>query len=461
MYKYLFPYSQVPSGSRIVIYGIGEVGMDYYKQMLVTGFCDVVAIIDRKWDEYQNLKCPVYPHEKLGDISCDYIVLAFKTSIHLREIVNTIKSYGVSDEQIIIPTANDAEASIYGEVETEEDLEALAYTKSRLSVAFTMKGGIGDCISNAPLVYMLVRELPDCLIDLVGVKNKGFLEYLFQDCRNINVITKRIVDDQGYALSMEVLRGNVVVAQLKDDIICEKNNAFYEKLKKVQKKNKAEDFDYRIPLQVFWKRFELQGQDYYSAKTCDGILDLNRNVPIPLSKAGQKEFEDLRLLQYITVCGGNGLSKDKSIVSKAWPKEYFDELIRMIKASYPNIQVVQIGAADVEVYQNTDIKLLGKDFEVISWILKNSLLHIDIDGGMVHLASQLGTKCIVLFGPTSVKYLGYKDNINIVSKKCNSCYGLYSENYRCARFMDEPECMYSIRPEMVFEKVRDYLEFVM
>ena len=458
MIKYIFPYKQVPVSSKIVIYGLGEVGIDYYKQMLATDYCDVVAIIDKKWEDYSGFECPVYPREKIAELEYDYIVLAFKTSTHIREILSALKELGVPERKIIKPIHKSVEITVNRSCTTENDSELFAYDISKMSISVMLRGGIGDSISNAPLIYLLIKEMPNCVIDLIGVPNKAFLKYLFCECKNINVITGRIVDEKNYTLSIDIVRGNVVVKQMKTEVLKTVSSSFLKKMQLIQDKNKLEDFDYSIPLHVFWRRFEFLNLDYYDAKTCGGILKLDKNVPVPLTESGKKEFDEFKLDKYITVCGGNGLSKDQSIVSKAWPKEYFEKLIEMIKAEYPELTIVQIGDVDSDEYKKVDRCYLGKEFEVVSWILKNSMRHIDIDGGMVHLASQLGTKCIVLFGPTSAKYLGYKENINILSDKCNSCYGLYSENYRCARFMDEPECMYSIRPEMVFEKVAGLID---
>ena len=99
--------------------------------------------------------------------------------------------------------------------------------------------------------------------------------------------------------------------------------------------------------------------------------------------------------------------------------------------------------------------------ELVAYTLKKSLLHIDIEGGLVHLATQMRTKCIVLFGPTQEEYFGYEENINIKAGSCHDCYGMYLDQSKCARHMEKPECMYSITPEMVMKSVREHLEIVL
>ena len=76
-------------------------------------------------------------------------------------------------------------------------------------------------------------------------------------------------------------------------------------------------------------------------------------------------------------------------------------------------------------------------------------------------ATQLGTKCIVLFGPTVREYYGYEQNINIQAGNCHNCWGLYSDVNRCARDLKEPECMYAITPDMVMRHLEEYMDSIL
>ena len=112
----------------------------------------------------------------------------------------------------------------------------------------------------------------------------------------------------------------------------------------------------------------------------------------------------------------------------------------------------------VQIIKNADVLLLGKNLELVKYILKNSLLHIDCEGGPVHLASQLGTKCVVFFGVTDVNYYGYTQNINLVSEVCSPCYFVWESNKECLLKSKEPPCMLSITPQKVFEVTYNYLK---
>ena len=124
----------------------------------------------------------------------------------------------------------------------------------------------------------------------------------------------------------------------------------------------------------------------------------------------------------------------------------------------PNLCIVQVDAKGTTKVAECDKYIIGESLDVAAYALKCAQLHIDNEGGLVHLASQLGTKCTVLFGPTPISYYGYKENINIQAGNCHNCYWLTGNFVSCYRRMKKPECMYSITPEMVMEKVEEYFK---
>ena len=77
----------------------------------------------------------------------------------------------------------------------------------------------------------------------------------------------------------------------------------------------------------------------------------------------------------------------------------------------------------------------------------------------MHLATQFGTKCAVIFGPTPMHFYGYPQNINIVYEGCCNCMGSHPDwAFECFRGLAEPECMYKVTPEIVMGRVRGYIE---
>ena len=94
-YIYLFPYEKIPYGSKILIYGAGDVGQEYLRQMLITRYCDVVGFLDRAHEIYPQMVVPIYPPDEVGRLSFDYVVLAFKMGVHVRAVTQTLVDFGV------------------------------------------------------------------------------------------------------------------------------------------------------------------------------------------------------------------------------------------------------------------------------------------------------------------------------------------------------------------------------
>lgn len=147
-------------------------------------------------------------------------------------------------------------------------------------------------------------------------------------------------------------------------------------------------------------------------------------------------------------------------VTKSYPLEYFNELTALIKKNFPEIAIVQIGSSNSKSVQGTDLDLVGKTtLPECAAILKGSQLHIDCEGGLVHVAASIGTRCAVLFGPTSMDFFAYPGNINIKSGKCHDCWWA-TERWMeiCPRKLKRNECMYALTPQLVFETIAPELQ---
>jgi ADP-heptose:LPS heptosyltransferase len=170
----------------------------------------------------------------------------------------------------------------------------------------------------------------------------------------------------------------------------------------------------------------------------------------------QKPLEKFNIdnsLKYITIqygFGGDGKNDDL----KCWDTKNWEKLIKILKNKFDNISIIQVGFSHYKL-QNVDINVAKKtSYNELCSILKNSLLHIDIDGACSHIAWALRTKSIILFGPTDAKYSMYPENINIMSSICGGCWHRFG---KCVIGEEKPSlCMNSIKPEFVAESCRIY-----
>ena len=463
-YTYLFPYEKIPQGSRIVIYGAGDVGQHYLKQILITNYAKVIGFVDKNYDKYNNFVVPVYSPANVNELNFDFIVLALKREDYVYEITDRLVKLGVKRDKIIYKGIRNINIPIGIEKENALNV-SLAYDKASISVALKYGPGLGDAIIKKALVMEIVKMLPEALIDIYAPGGSDFIPSLYSDMKEFNCA----VDDGGgqyvenknkYTVAMSVFR-MIEVDYINFPILESNNSPFAEAMRKhIDNHNKYKLSNFPATQNyIHYGRAKFKGWNIYSLYQYTDVFFAERNqIEIPLDYHRSDVLNDSNSSRYITINYGNGGGGKgyKENTSKQWPLSYFNEFVRLFKDTYADIKVTQVGDSTTEKIENVDNYFLGRDLEEVKWILKGAIFHVDIEGGLVHLATNLGTKCIVLFGATQVDIYSYPQNINIVSPKCNGCYALYENGYACARGLDKPECMYSITPEMVMDRIKKY-----
>lgn len=100
--RYLFPYEAIEKGKKIIIYGAGVVGRQYFDQMQITNYCEVITMVDRNYDEYQHRGRKVEAIEKIKELEYDYIVIANANNRTAEDIKRFLINMGVSQDKIIL-----------------------------------------------------------------------------------------------------------------------------------------------------------------------------------------------------------------------------------------------------------------------------------------------------------------------------------------------------------------------
>ncbi len=191
------------------------------------------------------------------------------------------------------------------------------------------------------------------------------------------------------------------------------------------------------------------------------LFDMKEEFILPIEIPNEKETLakfNLANKRYITLNREVGIVGQNS--TKLWPMEHFLKLIEKLKTSFPQYTLVEVGIGKGTSIKNVHCNLAGKtSLNDIKAILKNALLHIDGEGGLVHLRHALkgGPSC-VLCGPTSPEVFGYSENINLTSKACPIHCEFYHDEWtkECVRGLD-CACMKELKPDFVFSKVSEYL----
>lgn len=461
-YCYLFPFEKVPAGSKILLYGAGNTGTEYVKQILLTDYCQIVGVIDKNAKNIPPMVVPVYAIDAVKKLDFDYIVIAMKNPIYNDRIFHDLMNCGVSQSQIVFVGMRRREVPVFLNKKTT-DYRQFAFHQKGISIALQIPSGIGDIIITKRLVMQLIKLSPKVIIDLFCSNEAAKCFYVFQ--KNVNQIVlpslasfHDVYHKYMIAISMRFYLNFYRFDERSISLI---DSDFAQVMKRLYQATNQylDDCTVNGMLHIFYERADYadksiyQYPDYYADVL--GIKD--DRVSIPLRDEWKERFMALPIRHYLTVNYGNGSGSATS--SKQWPLSYFEQLVEKLKVHYPKLEIVQLGASDAKEIEGCDWYLFGKSLELVKYILMNSLLHIDIEGGLVHIATQLGTKCVVLFGPTSIKAFGYSQNINIQAGDCHNCCGIEGNIYACARHLKIPACMEAITVEMVFTKIAEYLDY--
>ena len=180
---------------------------------------------------------------------------------------------------------------------------------------------------------------------------------------------------------------------------------------------------------------------------------------ISVDTAALKKF-DLEPNSYMTVHNGfdPGVIIKTRSATKCYP--YYGEVLELVKKAVPDLKVVQIGSSNSLAISGVDLDLIDKTtLPEAAALISNSCLHLDNESGLVHLASALGVRSCVMFGPTSVDYFAYESNINFVPKFCGGCWWITDTWMdECPRGFGEARCMTMHDPRAVAAAVVTALE---
>ena len=185
-----------------------------------------------------------------------------------------------------------------------------------------------------------------------------------------------------------------------------------------------------------------------------GIDHGGDNFTVPTDASAPKRFGlDGRL--YITIHNGfdTGFVVSGRRATKCYP--HFGAVVAILKREFRDVRFVQIGTKTSERIDECDLNLLNRTtLDEVAGLIAGAQLHLDNEGGLVHLASSLGTRCAVVFGPTPSDFFGYPGNINIDPPVCGNCWWMTKTWMDlCAKEYDAPRCMTEQDPVVVASRV--------
>src|SRR5574337_763351 len=113
--------------------------------------------------------------------------------------------------------------------------------------------------------------------------------------------------------------------------------------------------------------------------------------------------------------------RKSTLQTKNWFVDRWAQVAAFLKSK--GYEILQLGTLSDNEYISGTIDMRGKTtLTEAAAILKKAVIHLDTEGGLVHFARAVGTKSIVLFGPTAIEFYGYKENINLRTDFCKNCW---------------------------------------
>lgn len=338
--------------------------------------------------------------------------------------------------------------------------------KDKIIIVFDIKGELGDAIIASNFIYNLYIYLKDSNITFIlYYPNKEVLASIFTGLPKQILLTNNKKQTFN-TLKIELNRFPKVSLEIKTKNL--RLNNLLESWHKF--------FIYNRKFFSLSSQIDTLANDYteilegkrINQADIGGILGLTEKftykIPIQNEEKTLKKL-NLENSKFITIQRSVSASYNNSTNNKLWPKEYYQDLIYKLKELFPNYKFVQIGANNKNFNTNftgIDKNLQGKtSLEEIKVILKHSSLHIDIEGGLVHLRHALnGGPSIVLFGPTSQNIYGYSENLNLRTNACRKPCEWITNDWmtHCPRKIDKNICMKSLTPDFVFNEIKNFIE---
>lgn len=312
---------------------------------------------------------------------------------------------------------------------------------------------LGDILLTTPFIRAIKSQFPDIKIDMLlreeyadVVKLNLYLnkKFLFKkDDKSNNVLIEQL-ENTNYELVIDLqnnLRSKKVVSSLKTKSVKFDKRSFDKFLLvnfKINKLKEALQIPVRYSNTIQNLKLDKGGLDLFTDKYANEELIGKNNL--------------------IGFCPG------ARHFTKRWLKEYFIELGNKITKNGYTI-VLFGGRIDKEICEEINKAIpgsinLANDDDLLQTVADMKLCKVVVcnDSGLMHTATATGTKVIAIFGST-VKEFGFAPyNCNNLilennSLTCRPCSHIGRSNCPKKHF----DCIKSIKPDFVFEKIQSII----
>lgn len=306
---------------------------------------------------------------------------------------------------------------------------------------------LGDILHVLPTVHA-IKEQTGADIDWVVHPEFAQIVHCFKDVTNVLMMPRHAIL-RDFRKSLKALRATEY------DLVVDLHGLFKSGIVTAFARGKRKigpSYSREFSSVFYGERAGVMHRDTHAAVQAFDTLDY-LNLKRPSKAMGKDDF----VLPVFDVPKGRPLFAIAPISrweSKNWPKDNFAVLASLIAKELPNAAIAIVGGkADFEVGEY--IKAAAPEI-VTNYCGKTSIsesmallgscdLLVANDTGPVHMAAAMGTRCLVLFGPTRALWTGpYGDNHKILELEmaCRPCL-----RHRCPK--GDNRCLGEITPEVV------------
>jgi ADP-heptose:LPS heptosyltransferase len=306
----------------------------------------------------------------------------------------------------------------------------------RLRLLYFCVGGLGDALLQTPCVAALRRRFDPC--EIVFVHSRGVVRSLFAGNRTVESAI-HVQDDLLLKLPSAAKLLGIF------DLVLESRFVIWAEFCRHSRIRSLEDREWVESTQrtaesfaPYLERFPHYSNLFARIVSPRMLLDVHGmstglavNVTSPLFMYPEERdanfTSEIGLDEgtYVTVHDGfdEGFGKQMGIsrCTKQLPVETWRTVIANLQQR--GLRVVQVGAPNEPALPGVDVDLRGRtSLSQLCFVLKGAAVHVDTEGGIVHMARAVHKKSVVCFGPTSVDFWGYPVNANLCSDEYVDCW---------------------------------------
>ena len=161
---------------------------------------------------------------------------------------------------------------------------------------------------------------------------------------------------------------------------------------------------------------------------------------------------------YITMSNGSDRSVSQKPQTKELPHDLLAGVAGAIREQYPTLTIVQVGTLDDEPIPYCTSLLGETTLPGAAQVLHRSSLHICNEGGSARLAHMMGTRSVVIYGPTAPSLYGLPGNAAVCGVACEPCFWKAPEWMESCPNGWGRVCLTSLTPQDVIDKAIPMLE---